>query len=163
MTNVTVRNATSADVDAVRNVGLSAWPVAFAFAGEDYIRDGLARWWSREAVDRTIGDTVVKVAEADGAVIGVANVDFRGDPATIWRLYVDPPMQGRGVGSLLLSTLLQEAHARAASAVALEFLEGNVNAARPYERNGFEVTGRETNDNPDWPARIWARKELVQP
>lgn len=46
---IEVRTAELADVDAVRRIGLTTWPVAYAgLASDEFITDGLAQWWWSE-------------------------------------------------------------------------------------------------------------------
>ena len=42
-------------------VGSATWPLTYAFAGADYIAEGLARWWSPEAISQSLADTTVLV------------------------------------------------------------------------------------------------------
>lgn len=157
---VRLRTAVAADVDAIRDVGAATWPATYAFAGDDYVAHGLATWWSEEATLRTLRETHTLVAVVDGEVVGVGNLDLRRDPAVIWKLYVLPAAHGTGVGAALLDALVQAARDGGASAVALEYVDGNARAAGFYRRHGFAETSREPSAQPGWPDTVWLRREL---
>ena len=53
---IAVRRAELGDVEAVREIGVKTWPVAYGgLASEEFIVDGLAQWWSPEAVEWVSG------------------------------------------------------------------------------------------------------------
>lgn len=87
--------------------------------------------------------------------VGMGNLDLRPDVPVIWKLYVHPHHQGRGIGSSLLRALL-EAVPAARGRIAIEYIEGNVRAAAVYARHGFVEVRREPCDGPGWPRRVWA-------
>lgn len=150
-----VRVATGNDVERVRAIGLATWPSTYAFAGDDFVRHGLATWWSTEAVARGIADTVTLVVESAGDLVGMGNLDLRPDPAVIWKLYVRPEAQGTGVGGALMDALL-EALPPDRDAVTIEYLDGNDRAAAFYAPKGFAVTGRSPDETAGFPDQIWA-------
>ena len=152
---VLVRNASPADVEAICEIGHAVWPDTYAFAGQDYIEHGLATWWSRDAVERSLGTTTTLVAECDGRVAGMGNIDLRPEVPVIWKLYVLPDDQGKGVGSALLRSLVEAVPAGRRS-VAIEYADGNSRAAAVYARHGFVVVRSEPADRPGWPAQVWA-------
>ena len=93
-----MRSADPADAEAICGIGHAVWPETYAFARNEYIEHGLATWWSLDAVERGLGTTTTLVAECDGRVVGMGNVDLRPDVPVIWKLYVLPDHQGKGVG-----------------------------------------------------------------
>jgi len=157
--SVEVRGAEAADVEGIRSVGRACWPDTYAFAGGSYIEHGLALWWSVEATERSLRDTAVMVAVEGGRVVGMGNVDLRGETPTIWKLYVLVEMRGAGVGTALLDALLDRIP-DSADGVRLEYTDGNASAARFYARRGFVETAREPGERPEWPDTVWTRKPL---
>jgi len=147
-----IREADQADIDAIKTVGHRTWPETYGFAGADYVADGLARWWSTEAIEQSMRDTTMLVAADDDALLGVGNIDLRGPVPVIWKLYVLPDSQGTGAGSALMAALLDRAPGRP---VRLEYADGNSRAARFYARRGFTELSREPSDRPGWPDTIW--------
>ena len=157
-----VRRATKGDVEAICEIGRAAWPGTYAFAGREFVEHGLATWWSATAVERGLTTTTTLVAESEGHVVGMGNVDLRPDVPVIWKLYVHPDHQGKGVGSSLLNGLV-DAVPRARTIVAIEYIEGNNRAAAVYARHGFIEVRREPADRPDWPRQVWAELSLAHP
>lgn len=159
MSLVTVRPATTTDAPAIRTIGAATWPPTYAFAGADYIAHGLATWWSEEAVLRGIATTRTYVAERDGAVIGMGNVDLRGELPVIWKLYVLPEHQGSGAGHALLERLVADVPT-GAEGVLLEYTDGNEVAAAFYRRHGFAELRRDPPERPGWPEQVWMMRAI---
>lgn len=153
MTDLDVRPATAADAASIERVGRVTWPSTYGFAGDAYIAHGLATWWSKEAVLRGIETTSTFVAEVDGEVIGMGNLDLRPEKPVIWKLYVLPERQGSGAGRALMTRLLAEAPR--GSEVLLEYTDGNARAASFYFRHGFVELRRDAPESAGWPAQVW--------
>jgi ribosomal-protein-alanine N-acetyltransferase len=81
------------------------------------------------------------VAVEDAAVVGYAGLCDYPDEAFVQTLAVAADMQGRGVGSALLTALLDEAARRRQSRVSLEVRADNDRAIGLYERFGFRRAG----------------------
>ncbi|MFF5898105.1 GNAT family N-acetyltransferase [Streptomyces argenteolus] len=120
-----IRRAVGADAVAVAEV----WLRSFGAALPDVRRahtDDQVRSWCREVV---VPGQETWVATADGAVAGLMVLD--GDDLD--QLYVDPDMQGRGVGG----RLVEVAKRRRPDGLALWTFQVNAPARRFYERHGF--------------------------
>ncbi len=78
------------------------------------------------------------VAACDGEIVGMAWVHMRGPVATVGPLAVDPRMQGRGIGHLLLDRCIALAGPRVAQ---VRLVQESYNAASLglYVRAGFRV------------------------
>jgi len=155
-----IRLADDSDIDAMRLVGEAAWHMAYGFAGEDYIAHGLQQWWTRPALLQCLRETTVLVADLDGRIAGVGNLDVRGAAPIIWKLYVHPDAHGAGLGSALLEQLLAAAPSDATT-VQLEYVAGNEQAAAFYRRKGFREIGTEPSDHPGWPGTVWVERQLA--
>lgn len=139
---VQVRRAVATDAGAVQDVGLRTWPATYApIAGSEYVAQGLARWWTEEAVGASIRGGAL-VAELDGAVIGMASAGERDGSPYLWKLYVLPERQGVGAGSALLATVVDSLPARS-TCLGLDYVEGNEPAAAFYRSKGFREIGRQ--------------------
>jgi [ribosomal protein S18]-alanine N-acetyltransferase len=57
-------------------------------------------------------------------------------------VFVEPPARHRGVGSMLVQTVMEWARGIKADAIRLEVRESNAAALRLYERCGFTLVGR---------------------
>lgn len=100
---IRVRRAWPGDADAVREVGLKTWPVAYeSLASPEFIVDGLAAWWSPEAVDRGVRQGITLIALDDEKVVGMVGLGQEEGFWVMWKLYVLPQYQGKGVGKALL-------------------------------------------------------------
>ena len=75
----------------------------------------------------------------DGDLLGWAGLLCIADTAQIITIGVVPAAQHRGIGQLMLDTLLAEARRRGAAEVVLEVRVDNAPARRLYERNRFAV------------------------
>jgi ribosomal-protein-alanine N-acetyltransferase len=96
-------------------------------------------FWS-ELAERETRSYVVAVA--DDAVVGYAGLcAYSADVSYIQTIGVTGDHQGRGVGTLLLVALLEDADARGAAHVDLEVRADNAAAIRLYERHGFAPLG----------------------
>jgi GNAT superfamily N-acetyltransferase len=82
----------------------------------------------------------VLVAVGGGEVVGVGNIDVRGDVPVIWKLYVLARVQGSGIGSALLTALLDRVPPGTGS-VRLEYADGNEPAAAFYVARGSPRCG----------------------
>lgn len=78
------------------------------------------------------------VAEVDGELIGYCGVMVVGSTADIQTIGVLPQYEGRGIGTAMLTSMLDEARRRGAAETLLEVREDNPRARRLYERFGFE-------------------------
>jgi len=77
----------------------------------------------------------------DPSIIGYGGFWMMLDEAHICTLGVHPDWRQRGVGELLLSTMIREAAALTAQVVTLEVRVSNVAAQRLYEKYGFIPVG----------------------
>jgi ribosomal protein S18 acetylase RimI-like enzyme len=160
-----VRKAEPADAEAVREVGLKTWPVAYAgLASPEFIVDGLAQWWSPEAVDRGIrtGITLIALDEDDsGRVVGMVGLGRDGDFWVMWKLYVLPEYQGRGVGKVLLEAAIA-ALPDGTDQLLLDVLVGNEPAIGFYRKQGFGPAER-TPDRDLGDELMWMSLDLQAP
>lgn len=103
--------------------------------------------WMQEVV---FSEQHVVVAEVDGPVVGYASYTER----HLSNMYVLPEFQRRGVGSALLSRILEQAPAE----LELRVFEQNAGAIRFYERSGFATVSRTNGDNEErLPDRLMRR------
>lgn len=157
---VTVRTATGDDLDAVLRVGHETWRVTYEpIAGREYVAMGLAKWWTADAVIPGIRVGRTLVAEQDGAVVGMAAYGSQGDELVLWKLYVLPGHQGRGIGRRLLDEVVLRAAQLGHTTLGVSYLDGNDQAARFYEGTGFRFTHREPGGS-GLPDLLWLVKDL---
>ncbi len=136
----TIRAASEADLPRLIELARRSWLSGFTDAPPRFITDWMARnfeqgWYARYWPD-------MFVAEEDGVLLGVVQpmVD------EVNGLWVDPPAQGRGVGTLLLrhaESLIATALHRRAWLTCSGF---NPRGCRFYLARGYEEVGRESKD-----------------
>ena len=123
---VTLRDMTADDVTAVellerRLFPVDAWPMQMFF-------DELAQVDTRRYV----------VAEAGGQIVAYAGLMCIEPIADVQTIAVVPEFEGKGIGSAILTELIEEARRRGAWEVLLEVRADNPRAQALYTRFGFE-------------------------
>lgn len=157
---VTVRPATLEDVDAFVEVGRRTWPQTYApVAGDDYVTLGLAKWWTPEAVRPVVEAGRALVAELDRQIVGVSAVGPLHGDLVLFRLYVVPEHQGRGIGQLLIDEVFERARETGHRILRLSYLDGNESACAFYGRNGFRESHREATGD-GIPQSVWVVRDL---
>ncbi|MCX8453291.1 MULTISPECIES: ribosomal protein S18-alanine N-acetyltransferase [Paenarthrobacter] len=123
---ISLRDMTDADVPAVealerRLFPIDAWPLQMFF-------DELSQPETRRYV----------VAESAGEIIAYAGLMCIEPIADIQTIAVVPECEGKGIGSAILTELIDEARRRKAADVLLEVRTDNPRAQQLYRRFGFE-------------------------
>ena len=100
------------------------------------------------------------LAEVDGVVAGTAS---RGEgdsigAAALTAMWVDPRFRQKGLGDLLVRTLIEWAKTHRYDRLLLWVTEGNENAERLYQRNGFVRTGAAQDVRPGHLEREMSRE-----
>jgi [ribosomal protein S18]-alanine N-acetyltransferase len=129
-------------VAALRSLHWSDLPQVHALEQSLFVHDpwSLETFWSELAhVPLT---RCYIVAEAEGAILGYAGVMTVGDDADVQTIAVAPEAQGRGIGRLLLRSLLRTARERGCLQLFLEVRSDNEAALGLYAREGFAPMGR---------------------
>jgi GNAT superfamily N-acetyltransferase len=151
-----IRQAEPDDLGAVVEVGRRTWPATYeAIAGADYVAMGLAKWWTADANVSAIRAGRVLVAETDGEVVGMASFGPRNGDLVVWKLYVLPEHQGRGLGTALMDAVLERAQGHYPE-VQLSYIDGNESAERFYKSRGFVEFDREAGGS-GVPESVWLR------
>ncbi|WP_370874555.1 ribosomal protein S18-alanine N-acetyltransferase [Pseudarthrobacter defluvii] len=126
MAGVTIRDMTVDDVPAVGALEhqlfpIDAWPVQMFL-------DELSQPETRHYL----------VAETSDGIVGYAGLMCIEPIADVQTIAVVPDYEGRGIGSTLLTQLIEEARRRWATEVLLEVRADNPRAQQLYVRFGFE-------------------------
>lgn len=147
MTQRLFRTMTDADRTDVADIGYSSW-LANRLYQEwfDPAVETRARTWLRDWVKDPKCDVVVCVA--DGLVVGWGARDNYEAPGAgapldyISDLWVSPDEQGRGVGSAILTELIDRMRAEGLNRARIEVAQANLRAIDLYVRQGFRETWR---------------------
>ncbi|HMM19991.1 MAG TPA: ribosomal protein S18-alanine N-acetyltransferase [Selenomonadales bacterium] len=100
--------------------------------------------WSRAAFEAEMGDNELArylVMEADGAVVGYAGMWMILDEAHVTNIAIAPAFRGKGLGTVLVTALIDFAVRLGATCMTLEVRVSNLDAQRLYRRLGFEPRG----------------------
>lgn len=150
---VIVRPANPDDLAAVRLIGILSWPPTYGPArGAEHVVAGLDRYWNEEVIGSAISEGRIDVASDEGDVAGMAEVDRLGSDLVLWKLYVAPDHQHRGIGRLLIASAKARARANGGDLVT-EYDGSNPTVRGFYLREGF------TDDVAPWPGTdaVWMR------
>ncbi|MCU1431720.1 MAG: rimI [Actinotalea sp.] len=116
--------------------GPSAW-------SEHMLREELeapGRWYVGIDGDEVVRDDAL--LSAASRCVGYAGLWFDGDVAQVMTIGVAPSAQRRGLGTVLLETLVDRSRVLGATAVLLEVRVDNDAALALYRRSGFSVVRR---------------------
>lgn len=129
LTDVRIREASQADLDAVVTIDHAAFETAWWYGGTTFFR----AW--RSAMRFC-------VAEREGQPMGYAFAHMNGSQAHVTRLAVHPSFQLQGTGALMLADLIKHARTQGAEFITLNTQTHNENSLKLYRRFGFEPMGR---------------------
>lgn len=147
-----VRRATTADAEAIADVHIATWNVAYRgqLPGDFLARlaerrpERIAIWMRAIAS----GNTRVFVAERDRRIVGLVSVGPpEGEPqpgegvGELYAIYVHPDAWDTGAGRDLMHTALDELRAIGYQEATLWVLDSNERARRFYERGGWRLDG----------------------
>lgn len=139
MTVITLRPATRADSEFCYQLHKAAMG--------DYVA---AIWGWDEQVQRGFHARAFKprrwqIITANGADVGMLSVEYRPDEVYLARIEILPGQQGHGIGSRIISALLDEARRRGQELV-LDVLAVNDRAVALYQRLGMTEVARHGNN-----------------
>jgi ribosomal protein S18 acetylase RimI-like enzyme len=137
---VEIRPVTRADLAALRAMLVETWHATYdAIYGATRVTEITTRWHSIEQLEAGLGqDRVALIAVRGSAIVGHCYVSVLADQprtAKLWRLYVVPAQQGRGIGQRLLEAGFAAAPAHDRRVVDVE--PANSRAIGFYGRCGF--------------------------
>lgn len=138
-----IRPAVANDVYAITDIYNDAVDNTVAIWTEEHTTPAARLDWLRALTD---GSYPVLVAEVDGRVAGYASVGpFRTFPGYRHTaensVYVHPDFHGRGLGSALLSTLIDACHDTTIHVIIAAIEAENTASIALHAKHGFESTG----------------------
>jgi ribosomal protein S18 acetylase RimI-like enzyme len=135
---VLIRPATAQDVPALRALGIRTWRATYeGLLPDAVVAGGVEEFWNEYSLGAAAGSERLLVAFKDGVPVGVAEFDRVDAVRTaIWKLYVAPEAQGRGIGVMLLERVLATA---GTPEVRVEHDARNAAAAAFFAKHGFAV------------------------
>jgi ribosomal protein S18 acetylase RimI-like enzyme len=146
--DVTVRDAVVADASAIARIGRAAVPETYKDLIDDdsVLRAIVEQSYSLSALEACIARCACTegaeflVAEQGTSAVGFLHYDSEGPEPELHRIYVDPALKRRGIGT----ALIQELHARLApgASYTLMVVADNRPAVSFYEQHGLVETRR---------------------
>ncbi|MGL4636549.1 MAG: GNAT family N-acetyltransferase [Beijerinckiaceae bacterium] len=142
-----IRPCTDSDISAVQGLLVRTWHDTYdSIYGVDKVSEITSNWHSASSLSRQVAKplSLFLLAELNGVLLGTskATVDLSGS-VKLDRLYVDPEVQAKGVGSALLSATLEAFPY--ATHVDLEVEPQNTKAVTFYLKQGFASLGQTQN------------------
>jgi L-amino acid N-acyltransferase YncA len=146
-----VRRANESDVEAIVDVHIETWRVAYRGQLPDAFLDGLRDTRAQRAAAWHAGIASARqrvlVAERDGRVIGFASVgapadrDLPAEVGELYAIYVHPGAWDTGAGRELMRAGLRALGELGYREAILWVLESNARARRFYEKGGWRADG----------------------
>ena len=96
--------------------------------------------------DRAFSPGLWQIITAGGSDVGVLNVEYRPGEIYVARIEIHPDYQGRGIGTRLISALIDEARQKGRDLV-LDVLTVNHRARALYQRLGMTEVARHGASN----------------
>lgn len=140
---MSVRLATSDDIDALSRVARESWGVDYPdLLHRENVDEAVNEWYDQETLTEELarGDSLVYVATENGDVVGFAHAVCRLEQGHILRVYVTPDARGRGHGRALVDRTREELVDRGVDSVRAMVLAANEQGNSFYEALGFEPT-----------------------
>ncbi|MFD1562297.1 GNAT family N-acetyltransferase [Haloarchaeobius amylolyticus] len=146
---MSIRDATTDDVDAIQRVAHTSWEADYPdILSRESIQEGVDDWYTEALIRDSIiwSQALMLVAERDGSVVGFAHATFEPDEhtGTILRLYVDPDHRGEGIGSDLLTATRDRLFEQGVERIRAMVLAANDVGNEFYRSFGFEHTATES-------------------
>ena len=137
---VTVRSYKSDDFEAMVSMFQHLSEEALRYGLPPYDRPRVERWVSG------LSGGVILLALDGGRVIGVAVIFGRSNPRLRgvgeFFTYIHQDYHGKGLGTFLARTILEEVKRKGFHRVTLQVVADNAGAVKAYERAGFVHEGR---------------------
>src|SRR5919204_1011347 len=153
MVELRIRSATLDDAPLLADLAERTWTEAVrgVISHED-VAAHLAEVRSKPSVVASLNNQPILVAESDSALVGwvefgdvaIPEVDVRPGDQELRRLYVEPSLQGQGIGRQLMTAALAHPRLAAARRIFLQVWKENEKAIRLYESFGFRRVGTTT-------------------
>jgi ribosomal protein S18 acetylase RimI-like enzyme len=131
-----IRPATPADASTIAEIQVRSWHRAYGDTLPPDLAPELADSKRRWTQHITVAPDV-RVFDVAGQVAGVISFG----PGEILTLLVDPPAQGAGVGTTLLTDALDTLRARGFTEATLQVEADNAHARHFYEARGWAPVG----------------------
>lgn len=147
---LSIRGGSPDDIDIIGRLAREIWPVAYGnLLSEEQLSYMLDLFYSPASLVKqmqTDGHSFI-IAELNNVAVGFAAYSPIGAPNIykLHKLYVLPGLQGKGVGKVLVTHIINKLSESNATALRLNVNRHNT-ARHFYNRLGFEIVHEEVND-----------------
>ncbi|MBI3429615.1 MAG: GNAT family N-acetyltransferase [Actinobacteria bacterium] len=156
MEGLQIREALLSDAEGIAKVHVHAWQEAYVGLVPDFFLQSLsveertATWVQN--IENSPPKTHILVAELDNRIVGFVSVGANresgpSDQGEIFAIYVDPEIQGRGIGATLMKVGIQALRNESFATGILWVLEGNLLTRTWYESHGWKTDGKTKEDS----------------
>jgi len=145
----TIRRARPADAPGIVDVARRTWQSTYAGIIPAAVQEqALAAWYAEERIARQTADPVsafLLVTTGAGEIVGFAFTSPRPEAgeAELWRFYVLPEHQGKGLGRRLIAATLEALPVRR---LFVQVEKENAVGRRAYEAMGFTLVREYADD-----------------
>lgn len=159
----TIRLAVSDDVDEICQFGRDVVaPHYEPIVGSDEASAQIGRWWNAPYIRDAVGAGLLTVAEAGGALVGIAQRGRMGTDHVIYKLYVRPAYRNHGLGKRLIAAVVEQLPT-GVDRLCVEQFAANTRAGAFYQREGFMVERVEPSSSGDpRRAQVWYARKINQ-
>lgn len=147
MNKIIVRNLSSNDWElykCIRLRSLQESPDAFSSTYEQEATFSNDKWLEQVNVGGRTKDALPLIAEIEGRAMGLACgvIHSANDKyAKVYQMWVEPSVRGRGVGKVLLQTIMRWAEETKMHGLKLDVTTSNIEALELYKAAGFVNLG----------------------
>lgn len=134
LTGVSLRRAVVEDSEAIVKLQAKSIQELGKSHYEQAVIDAWCDALDTEIVRKAISERFVVVAEENAKLCGFGTLNL--EKKKIQMLYVDPQFAGRGIGSMIIDAMIEEARRQGLLELTLE---SSLNAIAFYQKHGFVV------------------------
>ena len=139
-----VVNATVADATAIQTLLRETWKDTYGdHLSEETLGEVYKNWQSIEFLTKQIENPKIyfPLAKEGAELVALSTAHMAEDTITMFRLYVSPTHQRKGIGDLLLNNVIK--HFQGAKKIQLHVEVMNPKAQSFYKKHGFKELKRE--------------------
>lgn len=141
---IKIEKATSGDAQAIQKLLRETWIDTYgSYLSQATLDEVYKNWQSIEFLTRQIENSEMyfPVAKEDDEIVGIATARMPEDVIVIFRIYVLPQHQRKGIGEALINDVIK--HFPKAKKVQLHVEEMNSKGQAFYKKHGFKEIKRE--------------------
>jgi len=138
---LTVRNASSQDIQLIRDLTYQIWPQTYSsILSQEQIDYMLEKMYSEASLQKQISEGCqFSIVYDDNTPVGFSSIqEIKPSIFKLHKIYILPSQQGKGIGRFVIDYILKEIKQKGATALQLQVNRFN-KAKDFYEKLGFRV------------------------